>query len=127
MFIVFSAGALSLWALSAFGHSPWAFVLLGGAIYFTWGEIYSLFPSTCTDAYGSKYAATNAGLLYTAKGTAAWLVPLANVVVVETGSWQTVFTIAAGMDVVAAVMALALLRPMRASHHAHLSHAARAV
>ena len=127
MFIVFSAGALSLWALSVFGQSPLMFVLLGGAIYFTWGEIYSLFPSTCTDAYGSKYAATNAGLLYTAKGTAALLVPLANIVVAETGSWQTVFTIAAGMDVVAAIMALALLRPMRASHHAHLSAAARAV
>jgi OFA family oxalate/formate antiporter-like MFS transporter len=127
MFIVFSAGALSLWAISAFGQSPWMFVLLGGAIYFTWGEIYSLFPSTCTDAYGSKYAATNAGLLYTAKGTAALLVPLANVVVSETGSWQTVFTIAAGMDVVAAIMALALLRPMRASHHAHLTAAPRPV
>jgi OFA family oxalate/formate antiporter-like MFS transporter len=121
MFIVFSAGALSMWALSAFGQTPWAFVLLGGAIYFTWGEIYSLFPSTCTDAYGAKYAATNAGLLYTAKGTAALLVPLANVVVSETGNWQTVFVIAAIMDVIAAIMAIALLKPMRASHHAHLA------
>src|ERR1700733_817055 len=50
MFIVFSAGAISMWALSAFGQSPLMFVVLGGAIYFTWGEIYSLFPSTCTDA-----------------------------------------------------------------------------
>ncbi|MEJ0070751.1 MAG: oxalate/formate MFS antiporter [Pseudomonadota bacterium] len=124
MFIVFSAGAASMWALSAFGQSPLMFVLLGGAIYFTWGEIYSLFPSTCTDAFGSKYAATNAGMLYTAKGTAALLVPLASWVVSMTGNWQAVFTIAAGMDVVAAVMAIALLKPMRASHHAALASAA---
>jgi OFA family oxalate/formate antiporter-like MFS transporter len=124
MFIVFSAGAVSMWALSAFGQSPLMFVLLGGAIYFTWGEIYSLFPSTCTDAYGSKYAATNAGMLYTAKGTAALLVPLANVVVSQTGNWQAVFGIAAVMDVIAAVMAIAVLKPMRAAHHAELASAA---
>ena len=61
------------------GHSPIMFVLLSGAVYFTWGEIYSLFPATCTDAFGTRYATTNAGLLYTAKGTASLLVPLANV------------------------------------------------
>jgi OFA family oxalate/formate antiporter-like MFS transporter len=125
MFIVFSAGAASMWALSAFGQSPLMFVLLGGAIYFTWGEIYSLFPSTCTDAFGSKFAATNAGMLYTAKGTASLLVPLASYLVSMTGNWQTVFTIAAVMDVVAAIMAIAVLRPMRASHHAELAAAAR--
>jgi OFA family oxalate/formate antiporter-like MFS transporter len=121
MFVVFSLGAVSMWALSAFGQTPLMFVLLGGAIYFTWGEIYSLFPSTCTDAYGSKYAATNAGCLYTAKGTASLLVPLASLVVSMTGNWQTVFAIAAIMDVIAAIMAIAVLKPMRASHHAHLA------
>ncbi len=54
-----------------YGHDPLLFVISGGAIYFTWGEIYSLFPATCTDAYGQEYATTNAGMLYTAKGTAA--------------------------------------------------------
>ena len=57
----------------AFGAEPDAFVILFGLIYFTWGEIYSLFPATCTDAFGAKYAATNAGMLYTAKGTATTL------------------------------------------------------
>ena len=55
------------------------FVILSGIVFFAWGEIYSLFPSTCTDVYGAKYATTNAGLLYTAKGTASLLVPFANV------------------------------------------------
>ncbi len=115
MFIAFSGGALSMWGLTLFGHEPLMFVLLFGAIYFTWGEIYSLFPATCTDSFGTKYAATNAGLLYTAKGTAALLVPLANILMVEAG-WNTVFLVAAIMDVIAAVMAIAILRPMRKAH-----------
>ena len=118
---VFLAGAASMWALSAFGHSPWGFVVFAACIYFTWGEIYSLFPSTCTDAFGTKYATTNAGLLYTAKGTASLLVPLANVLVSLSGNWQGVFWIAAGMDIVAAIMAITLLKPMRASHHQALA------
>ena len=118
MFIVFTLGALSIWGLGTIGRSPLLFVALSGAVYFTWGEIYSLFPATCTDAYGTRYAATNAGLLYTAKGTAALLVPLANVLMRETGGWQAVFIVAACMNALAAIMALAVLKPMRAAHRA---------
>lgn len=116
MCIAFSGGALSMWGLTMFGQEPILFVLLFGAIYFTWGEIYSLFPATCTDAFGAKYAATNAGLLYTAKGTAALLVPLANVLMAEAG-WNTVFWVAAIMDVIAALMAILVLKPMRRAHY----------
>ena len=80
MFIAFSLAAVAIWSLGMYGHNPMLFVLTGAFIYFTWGEIYSLFPATCTDAYGFKYATTNAGMLYTAKGTAALLVPLASLV-----------------------------------------------
>ena len=79
MLIAFGLEAIGIWALSAFGHDPVMFVILSGLVFFAWGEIYSLFPSTCTDVYGVKYATTNAGLLYTAKGTASLLVPLGNV------------------------------------------------
>ena len=116
MSIVFTLGALSILGLGTLGGSPWAFVVLGGAVYFTWGEIYSLFPSMCTDAYGTRYATTNAGLLYTAKGTASLLVPLTAWLTTETGGWHAAFYIAAAMDLVAAIMALAVLRPMRAAH-----------
>jgi OFA family oxalate/formate antiporter-like MFS transporter len=117
MFIAFSAGALSLWGLSVFGADPYAFVLLFGMVYFTWGEIYSLFPATCTDAFGAKYAATNAGFLYTAKGTASIIGgPLAAALVAIAGNWQLVFWIAAGMDAAAAIMALVALKPMLAAH-----------
>jgi OFA family oxalate/formate antiporter-like MFS transporter len=113
MCIVFAAGALSILGLGYLGRSPWLFIVLGGLVYFTWGEIYSLFPATCTDCYGTKFATANAGLLYTAKGTAALSVPLANVLTDATGSWHAAFIVAAGMDAVAAAMALLLLKPMR--------------
>jgi len=116
MFIAFGVEALGIWALSAFGTSPVAFVLLTGLVFFAWGEIYSLFPSTCTDVYGTKYATTNAGLLYTAKGTASILVPFANVLNTATGSWHAVFIVAALLNALAAIMALAVLRPLRNAH-----------
>ncbi len=125
MFIAFSIEAMGIWLLSMFGESPVTFVLISGLVFFAWGEIYSLFPSTCTDAYGTRYATTNACLLYTAKGTAALLVPWGNVLTTMTGNWHAVFTIAVIMNVAAALLAIFVLKPMRAVHHAtHKSRAA---
>ena len=118
MFIAFALEALGIVALAVYGHDPVLFVVLTGLVFFAWGEIYSLFPACCGDTFGSRYAATNAGLLYTAKGTAALLVPFANLVVVETGSWQAVFHIAAAVNLAAALMALLVLKPLRARHAA---------
>jgi len=112
---VFIVGAASYWALGTLGTSPVAFVAFAGLIYFTWGEIYSLFPACCTDTFGRKFATTNAGLLYTAKGTAAWLVPLANVLKSHTGSWHAVFMVATVLNVAVALAALFVLKPMRAA------------
>src|SRR5919204_6008035 len=91
MFIAFFLEAIGIMALYIYGQHPVGFVLLSGLVFFAWGEIYSLFPTTCTDCFGVKYATTNAGLLYTAKGTAALLVPLANVLVAATGGWKSAF------------------------------------
>jgi OFA family oxalate/formate antiporter-like MFS transporter len=113
MFIAFGIEAVGIVMLSKFGHDPVLFVLLTGLVFFAWGEIYSLFPSTCGDSFGSKYAATNAGLLYTAKGTASLLVPFTSVITATTGSWEAVFYLAAALNAIAAVMALAVLKPMR--------------
>jgi OFA family oxalate/formate antiporter-like MFS transporter len=118
MFIAFGLEAIGIWALSAFGQDPVMFVILSGLVFFAWGEIYSLFPSTCTDVYGTQYATTNAGLLYTAKGTASLLVPFGNMLMTATGSWHAVFMIAAIMNAVAAIMALAVLKPLRTAHNA---------
>jgi MFS transporter, OFA family, oxalate/formate antiporter len=116
MFIAFALEAVGIYALSTLGQHPVLFVILSGLVFFAWGEIYSLFPSTCTDVYGTRYATTNAGLLYTAKGTASVLVPLGNVLAQAMGSWYWVFVIAAAMNAVAAIAALAVLKPMRAAH-----------
>jgi OFA family oxalate/formate antiporter-like MFS transporter len=126
MLIAFGLEAIGIWALAQFGHDPVMFVVLSGVVFFAWGEIYSLFPSTCTDVYGVKYATTNAGLLYTAKGTASLLVPLGNILAAATGSWHTVFMAAAAMNLVAALAAPLVLRPLRARHQASLATAARA-
>jgi MFS transporter, OFA family, oxalate/formate antiporter len=114
MFIAFLAEGVGIYALLYFAGNPVLFVILSGLVFFAWGEIYSLFPATCTDIYGRKYATTNYGILYTAKGTASLLVPLANVLATGTGSWHAVFYVAAILNVVAAIMALFVLKPMRA-------------
>ena len=113
MFIAFLAEGIGIWLLYLNASNPLLFVLLSGVVFFAWGEIYSLFPATCTDIYGRTFATTNYGLLYTAKGTASLLVPLANVLQVATDSWKVVFLVAAALNIVAAVMALVLLKPMR--------------
>ena len=113
MFIAFFLEGLGIYALLYFASNPFLFVILSGLVFFAWGEIYSLFPATCTDIYGRKFATTNYGMLYTAKGTASLLVPLANVLTSATGSWHAVFYVAAILNIIAAVMALAVLRPMR--------------
>ena len=82
-------------------------------MFFAWGEIYSLFPSTCADTFGSKYAAANAGMLYTAKGTASLFVPLSSVLTSMTGNWHAVFVVASVMNAVAALLAWFVLKPMR--------------
>jgi OFA family oxalate/formate antiporter-like MFS transporter len=113
MFIAFALEGFAILALSKFGQSPGLFVLLTGLVFFAWGEIYSLFPATCADTFGSKYASANAGLLYTAKGTAALLVPFSSLLSDATGGWHLVFWIAAAMNIVTALLAMLVLRPLR--------------
>ena len=113
MFIAFLIEGIGIYALLYFATNPVMFVVLSGLVFFAWGEIYSLFPATCTDIYGRKFATTNYGMLYTAKGTASLLVPLSSLLTTATGSWHAVFYVAAALNIVAAVMALLVLKPMR--------------
>ncbi len=115
MFIAFGIEGVGIYALSIWGQDPVLFVILTGLVFFAWGEIYSLFPATCGDTFGSKYATTNAGLLYTAKGTAALIVPYTSIITATTGSWHAVFLSAAALNIVAALMAILVLKPLRAS------------
>jgi MFS transporter, OFA family, oxalate/formate antiporter len=113
MFIAFGLEGVGIYLLYLYGQNPIWFVILSGAVFFAWGEIYSLFPSTCTDTFGAQYATTNAGLLYTAKGTASLLVPLGNYVQQSSGSWDGVFLIAAAANILASLLAIAVLKPWR--------------
>ena len=113
MALAFALGGISYWLLGSFGTTPWAFIVFAGLIFLTWGEIYSLFPSTCTDSFGPLYATTNLSFLYTAKGVAAFLVPLANLIKAATGGWHMVFVVTAVMNFVVVLMALFVLKPLR--------------
>ncbi len=113
MGIAFGLEAAAIVALAQFGHDPLWFVLLTGLIFFGWGEIYSLFPATSADTFGARYAATHAGLLYTAKGAAALVVMAFSAVLLPTSGWQVTFYCAAGMNALAAVLALFVLHPLR--------------
>jgi OFA family oxalate/formate antiporter-like MFS transporter len=113
MFIAFTLEGIGIFMLYKFGADPFWFVILSGMVFFAWGEIYSLFPATCTDTFGSKYATSNSGLLYTAKGTAALLVPYASTLQKSTGSWDAVFLMAAGLNIIAAFLAVGVLKHWR--------------
>jgi OFA family oxalate/formate antiporter-like MFS transporter len=113
MFIAFSTAAAALYVLGSYGSHPVVLVLASALFFCVFGEIYSLFPATCTDTFGSQYATTNAGMLYTAKGTASLLVPLASIVADGAG-WYTVFVIAMGLNIAAACSAMFVIKPLRA-------------
>lgn len=113
MGIAFSLEGLGIILLLLQMHNPVAFVVLSGLVFFAWGEIYSLFPALCSDLFGKQYATANYGLLYTAKGTASLLVPLSAWIVTMSGSWVGVFITAASCDLMAALLALGVLKPLR--------------
>jgi OFA family oxalate/formate antiporter-like MFS transporter len=115
MLIAFLLEGVGIIALANLGTDPVWFVLLSGLVFFAWGEIYSLFPATVTDTFGARYATTNTGLMYTAKGTAALLVPFTSIIAAK-GNWHPVFMTAAGLNIVAALMAIVVLKPLRAAY-----------
>jgi OFA family oxalate/formate antiporter-like MFS transporter len=117
MFIAFVLEAFAFVLMAYAGASPVAFVLVACLVFFAYGEIYSLFPAACADSYGKKFASANSGLLYTAKGTASLIVPISSVIAANWGGWTGVFYTLAGMNLVAAILAFIVLKPMRAKLH----------
>lgn len=116
MAMAFSLEALAIILLITTARNPVLFVIFSGLTFFGWGEIYSLFPAISGDLFGRKFAATNYGLLYTAKGTASLLVPLGNILQESTGSWVPIFAVAIVFDLLGAILAVTLLRRLRSSH-----------
>jgi len=114
MFIAFGMEALAVWVMLATRDNAVLFAIMSGIVFFGWGEIFSLFPSTLTDTFGTKHATTNFGFLYIAQGigsvlggpAAAWLHD-------SLGSWFPVFWLIIALDALTAILALFVLKPLR--------------
>ena len=117
MALAFSLEAVAILVLFAFLDDPAMFVVLTGLVFFGWGEIFSLFPSTLTDTFGPKFAATNYGFLYIAQGVGSILGgPAAAFLKQTTGSWTVVFMLVACLDALTALLAITVLKTMRRRH-----------
>jgi OFA family oxalate/formate antiporter-like MFS transporter len=111
MIVAFTLQAICLALVVVLGPtSPFWFSTTLVLVYFTWGEIYSLFPSASADYFGARHATSNYAVLYTAKGvaTAIGALGLGAFLYERTGSWATGFYISAVMALVAAVLAFGL-------------------
>ena len=117
MAVAFALEACAIVLLLVYRENPYAFALLSGVVFFAWGEIFSLFPSTLTDTFGTKHATTNYGFLYMAQGLGSLLGgPVAALIHDAAGSWVPVFSIAIGLDLVTAALAWFVLRPARRAY-----------
>ncbi|MEX0491680.1 oxalate/formate MFS antiporter [Raoultella terrigena] len=115
MFIAFALEGVAMMLWLACRDDPLLFVLLSGVVFFGWGEIFSLFPSTLTDTFGSEYAASNYGWLYISQGIGSIFGgPLAALLYQHTHGWHVVFSCAIALDFVTAALAIGLLKPWRA-------------
>src|SRR5262249_2430915 len=113
MFLAFGLEGAALLVLVQCSCNPLVFVLMSGLAFFGWGAVFSLFPAVSGDMFGRKFATTNYGLLYTAKGAASLLVALCNRLQAETGSWTLVFALMIAADWTAALLALFVLPRVR--------------
>ena len=111
MFVAFLIEAAGIAAMVAFAHDPVLFVILTGLVFFAWGEIYSLFPAAVSDRFGTRFCTANYGMMYTAKGTAALLVPLSAYLQASQG-WVAVFWAASAANLLAAFLAMFVLKRM---------------
>lgn len=117
MFLAFALEAVAMSAWLATRGDPVLFVLLSGVVFFGWGEIFSLFPSTLTDTFGPRNATRNYGCLYIAQGIGSIFGgPLASLLHDAAGTWASVFYVAIAADAVTAVLAIAALKPLRARY-----------
>jgi OFA family oxalate/formate antiporter-like MFS transporter len=114
MFIAFLLEGVSMFLWLQFRSDPVLFILLSGVVFFGWGEIFSLFPSTLTDTFGERHASANYGFLYMAQGVGSVLGgPMAAQLHDATGNWLPVFSVVIALDLLAAVLALLVLKPLR--------------
>ncbi len=114
MGIAFILEGIAIYLMLQYRTDPFLLVLLSGLVFFGWGEIFSLFPSTLTDTFGTGYATTNYGFLYMAQGVGSILgAPVAAMIYEASGSWMPVFGLVIGMDILTGLLALFVLKYVR--------------
>jgi MFS transporter, OFA family, oxalate/formate antiporter len=114
MGIAFILEGIAIYLMLQYRTDPFLLVLLSGVVFFGWGEIFSLFPSTLTDTFGTGYATTNYGFLYMAQGVGSILgAPVAAMIYEASGSWMPVFGLVIGMDILTGLLALFVLKYVR--------------
>jgi oxalate/formate antiporter len=114
MAIAFILEGVAIYLMLQYRTDPFLLIVLSGLVFFGWGEIFSLFPSTLTDTFGTRYATTNYGFLYMAQGVGSILgAPVAAMIFEKTASWMPVFALVIGMDILTGLLALFVLKPMR--------------
>jgi len=117
MGMAFLMEAAAVASMVMFRDNALVFVILSGVVFFGWGEIFSLFPSTLTDTFGAEHATANYGWLYVAQGVGSIFGgPLAALLREQTGSWLPVFAIIIAIDALTGILALAVLKPMRRAY-----------
>jgi OFA family oxalate/formate antiporter-like MFS transporter len=112
MGIGFGIEAVCIALFGFFGTTAASFVITDALVFLFWGDIFSLFAATVGDAFGRKYVTVNYGIMYTAKGAAALLVPFGNVLTHVTGNWHAVFAVGCLMNVAASALAFLVLKPL---------------
>jgi OFA family oxalate/formate antiporter-like MFS transporter len=114
MGIAFILEGIAIYLMLQYRTDPFMLILLSGLVFFGWGEIFSLFPSTLTDTFGTQYATTNYGFLYMAQGVGSILgAPVAAMIFEATGSWMPVFGLVIGMDILTGLLAVFALKYLR--------------
>jgi MFS transporter, OFA family, oxalate/formate antiporter len=114
MALAFILEGVAIFLMLQYRSDPFLLVVLSGLVFFGWGEIFSLFPSTLTDTFGARHAITNYGFLYMAQGVGSILgAPVAAMIFEATGSWLPVFGLIIGMDILTGLLALFALKPLR--------------
>jgi OFA family oxalate/formate antiporter-like MFS transporter len=116
MTVMFGLQAVTILLLLSFASNPVLFVLFSGLAFFSYGEIFSLFPAMSADMFGRQYATTNYGLLYMSKGVASILVPVGGVIRATTGSWAPMFILAIALNAIASLLCGTILPRMARAH-----------
>jgi OFA family oxalate/formate antiporter-like MFS transporter len=116
MTVMFGLQAFTILLLLSFASNPVLFVLFSGLAFFSYGEIFSLFPAMSADMFGRQYATTNYGLLYMSKGVASILVPVGGLIRATTGSWAPMFIVAIALNALASLLCGTILPRMARAH-----------